>query len=358
MGPHASSAEADSDARSIPACHRPSEAVSATVPPVSHLKDGDVVASNGDARHNHRLPLAWTVAGILAPAASDGCRSATDTLSVQSWPRRWRIFARSATALAMLLWSVASFSFFVGLGPPRNATAFLVSGVTASLGLVLLLAVGVSGWKLTRRLAPHGAVDPNRRAAIRHSTKWALLGYIPMIAGFAWMIFATQHWSGLRGTSVGASGLLIGLALGAASGLPDARGHQTQPPNLGLVTRALLHRLSHICRNICGPTAHNRVHQRALMRAGVVVLTCWRRHTIWIRAIRNPDAGSKSRLAAGGTMQPDSSVTTGGGCLSSLSPGRAELPQPAEGGWRPSGPGPRRKTLRPDLARALPRPAR
>ena len=63
-------------------------------------------------------------------------------------------------------------------------------------------------------------MDPQRKLAIRRALKWVWISYAPLIAGLAWLVFATNRWAGSRGALLGASGLIIGLAGSAFAFLP------------------------------------------------------------------------------------------------------------------------------------------
>jgi hypothetical protein len=60
-------------------------------------------------------------------------------------------------------------------------------------------------------------LDPQREAAIRRSLVWNGISFLPLLAAIAWWLFATDHWAGMRGLLLAASGLMIGL--GASSAL-------------------------------------------------------------------------------------------------------------------------------------------
>ena len=65
-------------------------------------------------------------------------------------------------------------------------------------------------------------MDQPKTAAVRWSLIWSALGYIPLVAGIAWFIFAWRQWSG-RGPLIATSGLLVGLATSSALFLPILR---------------------------------------------------------------------------------------------------------------------------------------
>ena len=46
------------------------------------------------------------------------------------------------------------------------------------------------------------------------------ISYVPLLAGGAWAFFATGHWPRPKGSLLGASGLLIGIAASSALFLP------------------------------------------------------------------------------------------------------------------------------------------
>jgi hypothetical protein len=61
------------------------------------------------------------------------------------------------------------------------------------------------------------------RFQTRRVIAWSALSYIPLIAGFAWVVFSLGHWSRSQGELFAACGFLIGAAASSALFLPVLR---------------------------------------------------------------------------------------------------------------------------------------
>jgi hypothetical protein len=52
---------------------------------------------------------------------------------------------------------------------------------------------------------------------------WTAIGYVPLLVGIGWVLFATRHWFGSRGVFLGISGLMIAMAASSVLFLPFLR---------------------------------------------------------------------------------------------------------------------------------------
>jgi len=133
------------------------------------------------------------------------------------WPLPWRILGYALISLGVLVWAGAGASLAAGLGPPTSPDALTAAAVLAAGGLVLIVAaVGLSIFLVRSGRVARSPVSPDMRAAIRRSLKWVWLSYLPLTAGVAWWLFAAKEWPGQRGSLLGESGFMFGLAGSAA----------------------------------------------------------------------------------------------------------------------------------------------
>jgi hypothetical protein len=77
-------------------------------------------------------------------------------------------------------------------------------------------------------------VDPLTLAAARRYVKWVPFSYVALIGGVVWMLYARGHWPGSRGLLLGASGMLIAIALSGAGSLSFIKAIEAGRRFLGL----------------------------------------------------------------------------------------------------------------------------
>jgi hypothetical protein len=65
---------------------------------------------------------------------------------------------------------------------------------------------------------------------------WNAISFLPLFAAIAWWLFAIDHWAGMRGLLVAASGLMICLAASSALFFPAL---QALSPNRRLMGMSL-----------------------------------------------------------------------------------------------------------------------